>query len=263
MNAWVAAGVAFITMAVAMGVGMAIGSRLSDSRYEDGSVKNLRTSVAIIATMSSLLLGLMVNSARYNFSDAYSDVQKYAAVLQITDLNLLSFGAPACPLRGDLQAYARQLVAETWTSGEDEASSSAQVSALTALLRFDAGVRNLKSETADQQDVRGTLLALSRQLVEYRWKVTGVARTTTPAGFIFVVICWFALIFLYSGIFAPRNALVLTGHALGMIGISAAIFLVMEMGQPFTGPIKVSPAPVERLLARMQAEPCPAVAPKG
>lgn len=263
MNAWVAAGVAFVTMTVAMAVGMAIGSRLSDSRYEDGSVKNLRTSVAIIATMSSLLLGLMVNSARYNFSDAYSDVQKYAAVLQITDLNLLSFGAPACPLRGDLQAYARQLMAETWTTGEDDASGAAQVTALAALLRFDAGVRSLKSETADQQDVRGTLLGLSRQLVEYRWKVTGVARTATPVTFIFVVICWFALIFLYSGVFAPRNALVLTGHALGMVGISAAIFLVMEMGQPFTGPIKVSPAPVERLLARMQAEPCPAVAPRG
>lgn len=264
MNAWVAAGVAFFTMAVAMAVGMAIGSRLSDSRYEDGSVKNLRTSVAIIATMSSLLLGLMVNSARYNFSDAYSDVQKYAAVLQITDLNLLSFGAPACPLRGNLQAYARHLVAETWTSDEDEASSAApQMSALTALLRFDAGVRNLKAGTSDQQDVRSTLLGLSRQLVEYRWKVTGVARTATPAGFIFVVICWFALIFLYSGVFAPRNALILIGHGLGMAGIAAAIFLVMEMGQPFTGPIKVSPAPVERLLARMQAEPCPAVPPQG
>lgn len=262
MNAWVAAGVAFVTMAVTMAVGMAIGSRLSDSRYEDGSVKNLRTSVAIIATMSSLLLGLMVNSARYNFSDAYSDVQKYAAVLQITDLNLLSFGAPACPLRGDLQAYARQLVAETWTAGEDDASGAAQVTALAALLRFDAGVRSLKSETPDQQDVRGTLLGLSRQLVEYRWKVTGVARTATPVTFIFVVICWFALIFLYSGVFAPRNALVLIGHGLGMVGISAAIFLVMEMGQPFTGPIKVSPAPVERLLARMQAEPCPTVVPQ-
>lgn len=264
MNAWVAAGVAVVTMALAMAIGMAIGSRLSQTRYEDGSIKNLRTSVAIIATMSSLLLGLMVNSARYNFSDAYSDVQKYAAVLQITDLNLLSFGAPACPLRGNLQAYARQLVAETWTSGEDEASSgAAQVSALTALLGFDAGVRNLKAETADQQEVRGTLLGLSRQLVEYRWKVTGVARTATPVTFIVVVICWFALIFLYSGVFAPRSALVLVGHGLGMVGIAAAIFLVMEMGQPFTGPIKVSPAPVERLLARMQAEPCPTVAPKG
>ncbi|MFG1189943.1 bestrophin-like domain [Xanthobacter flavus] len=264
MNAWVASAVAFVTMAVAMAAGMAIGSRLSETRYEDGSVKNLRTSVAIIATMSSLLLGLMVNSARYNFSDAYSDVQKYAAVLQITDLNLLSFGAPACPLRGDLQAYARQLVAETWTSGDDEASSgAAQVSALAALLKFDTGIRNLKAGTSDQQDVRSTLLGLSRQLVEYRWKVTGVARTATPVTFIFVVICWFALIFLYSGVFAPRNALVLTGHALGMVGISAAIFLVMEMGQPFTGPIKVSPAPVERLLLRMQAQPCPAVTPQG
>ncbi|WP_411014300.1 hypothetical protein, partial [Salmonella sp. s50237] len=95
------------------------------------------------------------------------------------------------------------------TTGEDDASGAAQVTALAALLRFDAGVRSLKSETADQQDVRGTLLGLSRQLVEYRWKVTGVARTATPVTFIFVVICWFALIFLSSGVFAPRNALVL------------------------------------------------------
>ena len=100
MNAWVASAVAFVTMAVAMAAGMAIGSRLSETRYEDGSVKNLRTSVAIIATMSSLLLGLMVNSARYNFSDAYSDVQKYAAVLQITDLKFAELRRAGLPAPG-------------------------------------------------------------------------------------------------------------------------------------------------------------------
>lgn len=264
MNAWVAAIAAFVMMALSMVAGMAVGNRLPETRFSDGSIKNLRTSVAIIATMSSLLLGLMVNSARYNFANAYSDVQKYSAVFQMTDLNLLSFGETACPLRGDLQGYARQLIAETWGGLEEDASSEAsRTSALKALLRFDSAVRNLKATTADQQDVRSTLLTLSRQLVEYRWKVTGVARTATPLTFIVVVICWFSLIFSYSGVFAPKNALVMAGHALAMIGISAAIFLVMEMGEPFVGPIKVPPAPIERLLQRMQTQACPTAAPQG
>ncbi|MFG1346661.1 hypothetical protein V5F59_17350 [Xanthobacter autotrophicus DSM 431] len=259
MNAWIPTLAAFVAMVTAGAVGMLLARRLPEAWLAEGSVKSLKAGMALVATMSSLLLGLMVNSARYNFSEAYSDVQKYAAALQMTDLELLSFGAPACPARLTLQDYGRRLIAETWSEDPGLSPAGGADPALKVLLRFDGALRALAPATDDEKQLRGSLLSLSQQLVEFRWKVSGVARTATPVAFIVVVICWFTLIFLYVGVFAPRNPLVMAGHVLAMAGISAAIFLVAEMGEPFAGPIRVPPGPVVRLLQRMAAEPCPAV----
>ncbi len=256
MNAWIPTIAAFFTMLLVGGAAMLLARVFPASWHNDINVKSLKTSMAMVATMSSLLLGLMVNSARFNYSEAYSDVQKYAASIQITDIELRNFGVPACPLRETLQNYARQLVSETW----DVDDSNADNNALKTLLQFDGEVRGLQGVTRDQQQAHSSLLSLSRQLIEYRWKVTGVARTATPALFIAVVICWFALIFAYSGLFVPFTPIAIGGHILAMAAISAAIFMVTELGEPFVGPIQVSSAPVMRLLSRMEAEPCPIAA---
>jgi hypothetical protein len=259
MNAWIPTLAAFVMMAMAGAGGMLLAKRLPEAWMGEGSIESLKVGMAIVATMSSLLLGLMVNSSRFNFSEAYSDLQKYAAAFQMTDLELLSFGAAACPVRLTLQDYGKLLIAETWQDGARFSPVPSGDPALKVLLRFDGEVRALEPLTEAQKQARGSLLSLSKQLVEYRWKVSGVARTTTPTTFIVVVICWLTLIFANVGIFAPRNPLVIAGHMLAMAGISSAIFLVTEMGEPFAGPIQVSPAPVVRLLQRMEAEPCPAI----
>ncbi|TCT02981.1 DUF4239 domain-containing protein [Aquabacter spiritensis] len=260
MTPWILAGAAFLAMALAGGGAMLIARRLPIDWRGEGSIENLKTSIAMVATMSSLLLGLMVNSSRYNLSEAYSDVQKYAAALQITDLDLLSYGPAACPLRLTLHTYTHELLAENWDSVTAFSANMIAEDALQTLLRFDGQIRALETVTAGQEARRNSLLAASRQLLEYRWKVTGVARTATPVNLIVVVICWFALIFAYSGLFAPANPLVIGGHILAMATIAAAIFLVTEMGEPFAGAIQVSPAPIQRLLHRMEAVPCPSAA---
>jgi len=244
VNVWIVTIGAFVMMALGFTLAVLIGKRLPETRFSDGSAKNLRTSMAIVATMSSLLLGLMVNSARYNYSEAYLDVQKYASVVQLLDIELRNYGAAGCPLRLTLEDYARKLMAETWDVDMHASADAAPQPALNALLRFDRQVRTLAVANDDQQRARSTIQTLSRQLAEYRWKVTGVARTTTPVLFIAVVICWFSLIFAYSGAFAAVNAFVVTGHVLAMLCISAAIFLVTELSQPVSGPIHVSPAPM-------------------
>ena len=250
---------AFILMLLAGGSGVLLARHLPEDYVSEPSLKNLRIGMALVGTMSSLLLGLMINSSRYNYSEAYSDVQKYSAAIQVTDLELLSFGAKACQARKDLQGYVRQLIKGTWNAdaGTPTADGAASDASLAELLRFYGEVRQLNALTDDQRQARSSLISLSRQLMEYHWKVGGVARTVNPTAFIAVVISWFCLIFLYLGVFAPRNPVVFVGQVLAMAAISGAIFLVKEMGEPFSGPVQVSPAPLQLLADQMTVKPCP------
>ncbi|MDH4981582.1 DUF4239 domain-containing protein [Hyphomicrobium sp. D-2] len=249
---------AFILMLIAGGSGVLLARQLPEEYLSEHAMKNLRIGMALVGTMSSLLLGLMINSSRYNYSEAYSDVQKYAAAIQVTDLELLSFGDKACAVRKELRGYVEQLIKGTW---HDDVSAvgegTAPDTSLAALLHFYGEVRQLKAVNDDQRQAQSSLLSLTRQLMEYHWKVSGVARTVNPTAFIVVVISWFCLIFLYLGVYAPRNPVVFVGQVLAMAAISGAIFLVKEMGEPFQGPVRVSPAPLQLLVDQMAAKACP------
>jgi hypothetical protein len=258
MMGWLPALIAFALMVVAGGSGVLLARRLPEDFLSEPSMKNLRIGMALVGTMASLLLGLMVNSARYTFSEAYLDVQKYAATIQLTDQDLLHYGDErACAIRGTLQTYIKQVVAGTWNSSNSSPMYGPDPS-LAALLLFHNEVRALQASSDEQKRGHETLLSLSRQLMEYHWRVSGQARSDTPTVFIAVVIGWYCLIFLFLGVFAPRNPVVYIGQGLAMVAISGAIFLVNEMGEPLSGPIKVSSAPLVRLLERMEAEPCSA-----
>jgi len=60
------------------------------------------------------------------------------------------------------------------------------------------------------------------------------------------------LIFASFGYRAPRNAVVVTSFVLASALISCALYLIVDMDSPFDGPIQVSSAPLQRVLAEIR-----------
>lgn len=56
-----------------------------------------------------------------------------------------------------------------------------------------------------------------------------------PASFLVVLVFWLAAMFAGFGLFAPRNAIVVTVLFLGALSLSAAIFLIDELNNPLEG----------------------------
>jgi hypothetical protein len=57
--------------------------------------------------------------------------------------------------------------------------------------------------------------------------------------------------FISIGLFAPRNATVITTLFLCAVAVSGAIFLIVEMYSPFQGLVHISSAPLRNVLAHM------------
>jgi hypothetical protein len=62
---------------------------------------------------------------------------------------------------------------------------------------------------------------------------------------------WLAAIFISFGLFAPRNATVITALFVAGGAVSGAIFLILEMYAPFGGLIKLSSAPLRTALTHL------------
>jgi hypothetical protein len=53
------------------------------------------------------------------------------------------------------------------------------------------------------------------------------------------------------GLFAPSNAITIASLLLAALSVSGAIFLILELDQPFDGVIQISSAPMRNALAHL------------
>ena len=69
--------------------------------------------------------------------------------------------------------------------------------------------------------------------------------------FLVVVIFWLAVLFASFGLFAPPNATVIVTLFVCALSVSGAIFLILELAEPFGGLIQVSSAPLREAFAHL------------
>jgi nitric oxide reductase large subunit len=69
--------------------------------------------------------------------------------------------------------------------------------------------------------------------------------------FLVVLVCWLAFIFMSFGLFARPNTTVIVALFVCALSFSSAIFLILELDQPFKGLIQISSAPLREALGRL------------
>src|SRR4030095_10338477 len=72
--------------------------------------------------------------------------------------------------------------------------------------------------------------------------------STIQTPFLIVVVIWLGIIFASFGLFAPRNWTVYAVICLSAFSLSTAVFLILELDQPFSGLLHISDAPLKLLL---------------
>ena len=99
-----------------------------------------------------------------------------------------------------------------------------------------------KNET--QSILKSQALSFAIGLGGTRWLMFTQRDTTVSRPILTIVIFWLTAIFLSFSLFAPRNALVTVSLFVAAMSVSGAVFLILEMYQPFGGLIQVSSGPL-------------------
>ncbi len=249
---------AFIALVIFFGMlGAAFGTlelyaRLPYDQRQDDTFNVVRLVATIFVVLSSLVLGLMVNSSRNAFEAIDRDIQGFAADLIVLDKMLEDYGADAEPARQDLIAYVKQSLKGSWPTEEPDAALDKSAEQLLNDIgrKLNALAPTDDQHTALGQDAREQF----RKVVERRWTLVVEAEGPGPGmSFIVMVALWLILIFASLGFRAPRNAIVATSFILAAALIATVLYLILDMERPFSGPIRVSPVPLQRALAEMQS----------
>lgn len=241
----------FISLLAGAGLGMWGARRLRAEHLSKETQEAVKLGVGMVAAMSSLILGLMTASVKGNFDATSRDVQQFATTLITLDVSLRAYGPGAGDARQALRAYTRHALEETWP--EDPGVRSQVQSGTSEQLMLDLGrrVRALTPTDADQTELKAEAITGFQTISALRWNVIAESETVVPPVFIAVLIAWLTLIFVSFGLFAPINRVSLVMFVLCSASLAGALFLILELGGPFEGVIKVPATAMRTALAHM------------
>lgn len=199
----------------------------------------------ILVVMTSLALGLMLNSAKNTFEEDNRNIHALATDLILLDRTLKALGPPAGEARRQIAEYVRVSLREANIVKEDPDAEA-------VLDAAGASVRSMRFSDEQQIALWNDARQLYRQVVRDRWITVDQSGGTIPPPLIVMLVVWLATIFASFGYQAPLNKIVAVSFVLAALLISAALYLILDMDQPLSGLVKTSNAPFERALQHFQ-----------
>ena len=222
--------------------------RLPEHQRQDDTQKVVHLIANIFVVMTSLVLGLMITSAKSRFDTVNQEVHSYATELILFDRMLLLYGPEAGEARQKLLSYAERAANGHWTAEGGLSDKTSE----RLLEEVGVGVRTFEPKGDPQLSIWNDIREQYRKVLELRWSLVEQAEGSLPRPLMLMLVAWLVLIFATFSFRAPRNAVVVTSFVAASALIGGAIYLIVDMDVPFEGPIQVSPAPLQRAVAEMR-----------
>jgi hypothetical protein len=218
----------------------------------EGSKDAIKLALGLVATMTAILLGLLVSSAKSTYDTTRSEVMQMAAKIALLDRVLVLYGPQTMEARRALRDSVAEGVRRTWPAegrrparlDANEEMGDAVYVAVSRLTPQDDAQRVLKTEAA----------TLMIQLAELRALVQAQAVSSVSKLLLVALVIWLVVIFLGFSLLAPGNATSTLALIAGAFSVACAVFIILELDHPFAGLVRVPSEPMIRTLDHLSKE---------
>jgi len=248
MSAWAIGVVTLVCVFGGALLGLFLRSVLPEHHLREDSKDVVKLVTGLIATLSALVLGLLIASAKSSFDTVNDGFSDSTARVLLVDRVLAQYGPEAKEVRDLVRRAVAQRLRQVFP---DETAPGAAMEALrgsAALEEVQTRVRALAPGNDTQRALQSRALQILGDLEQARWLTFERSFGSTPPVFLVVLVSWLAAMFASFGLFAPRNATALAALLSGALSVSTAIFLIEEMNHPLDGIIAISSAPMHDAL---------------
>jgi hypothetical protein len=241
--------IAFACVFGAAIVGTFLARVLPQPHLSNDSKSAVTAAMALVATMSALVLGLLVSSAKSSYDAQNTELTEMSAKVVMLDRMLANYGPDTKEARDLLRAAVARALDLIWSKESGGASQSEpQVAGAESL--FDK-IQRLSPNGDEQRSLMVRALDIASNLLQTRWLMYEQGASSISLPFLIVLVFWLMVLFMSFGLFAPPNATVVVSLFIAALTVSGAILLIVEMYSPYTGLIKVSSAPLRAALTHL------------
>jgi len=232
-------------------VGMLLHGLLPEPHLRDASKDTVKVGAGMIATLSALVLGLLVGSAKNTFDTAEAEMTQGSAKIILLDRLLADYGPETKAAREQLRRTVATQIEDLWPEEKTGASGLAAFERTGGLEAVQMTLLKVIPTTDAQRQLFAAAQQICGDLRQTRWLLVEQTQSPIPIPFLVVLLFWLTVLHVSFGMLAPRNATVVAVLLICALSVSGAIFMILEMSHPLDGMIKVSSAPMRKALEHL------------
>jgi len=210
-------------------------------------------SMAVVATISALVLGLLLSNANSSFSAVQGQVNAMSAQLLRLDQLLRRYGSETKLAREKLREYAERKRDDPFPNNPADIRLSDQ-STYDLLQEVEDLVLSVKPADARDQWWLAQAMTLASKIGDTRFLLAQHSGRGTPQAVLLLLVFWLTLLFASFALFAPSNMITNATLTLCALAIAGSIGMILELERGFGGLVQVSPQAMNHAVSALQAE---------
>jgi hypothetical protein len=243
-------------------LGLTLHGRLPEKHSPDKSAGMIGAMTGLLSLLLALVLGTFAGSAYTLYATQKSELETLGARIMQLDSALEAFGPETQPGREALRKALRQTYDEIWGDSAGTPSNVDLKSIFAGRRMVDQYLLSLSPKSDGQKQALSMANSAATDINKTRLLMGLQLASDIPWPMLKIVICWSLLMFCDYGLVSPVNRTVVASVGLGAITIASAIFMIVQLSNPYSGAFKLSAKPVMDTIEALGAGTPDAQAPK-
>ena len=241
---FISIGVVVLTFSVGV-LGLRIQTWLDEHNSIEKSRDMIGAIVGLLTLLLALVLGTLIGNTYYFSTGQQAQLQSMMSSIILMDKSLAEFGPESKPLRDGMKAALQRIYDDVWIKGNVDPAKLSVAGAMDSLAPFEkglAGLAALDGKSPEQKSALASAQAKFAAFLSTRIMMSLQIPVPFSQSLLVVVVVWAMLLFFGYGLLSRHNTTTLVALGFGSLCVSFAIFIIVELGQPYSGLFRISPA---------------------
>ena len=198
--------------------------------------------IGLVTLLLALVLGTLVGNTYYFSATQQSELQSLALHSLLLDKALAQYGPETKPARDHFKEALVRSYETFWQGGDADPQKLTAAGAMAALQPMGEYLDTLDPKTPEQKRAVSVAQANFAPFEQTRLMISLQLSAPFSRPLLIIVIAWAAFLFCGFGLLSRTNATTVAALAFGAFAVASAVFLILELSQPYTGLFRTSPA---------------------
>jgi hypothetical protein len=212
--------------------------------------------VGLLTLLCALVTGLLIWTAYGVYAGQNTAIQTLAAKVLQLNLALADYGPEANAERAKLREGLGKTIDQVWGARESDANFAANnfAAAIQVMRGREKALASFHPSTDEQRQALATATSTSDAIAQARMQMSFALSAPVSYPLLLTVVGWVACLFCGFGLMSRGTVMSVAALAVGAAAVASAVLLILDLSSPYSGVFRVSPAPLEQVLAVMGKE---------
>ena len=240
-------------LAFVMGlVGLYLKRLLPERHMSMGSRDMIGAIMGLLSLLLALVLGILVGSAHEFFANQKAELESLGARSLELELAFRQYGPETEPLRQMMKGS----VQEAYEAAVGNPKAYEQHFELGGYLskfeKWNDTLASLTPHTPQQTELLSSIRSISASFQQTRLLMSEQLASSISWPLLVIVVAWALLLFCGFGVMSGLNPTSVVALAFGAFAVATAIFLILELNQPFSGLFHLPTMSIEATLRALE-----------